>query len=29
MKKIKERQNNECLPSMQIDGSIEFKPLDV
>ena len=23
---IKERQNPDCLPTMQIDGSIEFKP---
>lgn len=25
---IKQRQNTECLPSMQIDGSIEFKPAE-
>jgi len=26
LKDIKDRQNPDCLPAMQIDGSIEFKP---
>jgi len=26
---IKERQNQDCLPTMQIDGSIEFKPAGI
>ena len=26
---IKERQNPDCLPTMQIDGSIEFKPAGI